>query len=343
MWTTVSRTDHRRLSTGGRAARTLKFGAATLCLAAVSVTTGCGGENTGSESSVTVATSSNGLSFLPIMVAEENGYYKDAGLNVTQTSVKGGSTGLSALAGGSAQFYAGLPESLISASAAGSEAKIISALTQTNDYKIVSSSGIDSLSQLSGKKFGMLNEGNGTDVQPKQVLDDAGVGSESVQFIASGSVSDRLSALEAGQIDATILNTPFEFQAEEAGFNTIADLSDEVDDYPAQVIMSGTKTLEDKPETVKEFLKATNKATKFINENPDEVTQIAVESTGIEKNLVQKGLKEFISTKHYSESGEVSDEGLEWASKTLSNYTDQNIPADLDDLVDLSYLPGGES
>lgn len=342
MWTTVSRIYRRQPSTG-RTLRALKFGAATLCIATASLATGCGGGNTGSESSVTVATSSNGLSFLPIMVAEENGYYKDAGLNVTQTSVKGGSTGLSALAGGSAQFYAGLPESLISASAAGSEAKIISALTQTNDYKIVASSGIDSLSQLAGKKFGMLNEGNGTDVQPKQVLDDAGVGAESVQFIASGSVSDRLSALEAGQIDATILNTPFEFQAEEAGFSTIADLSDEVDDYPAQVIMSGTKTLEDEPETVKAFLKATNKATKFINENPEEVTEIAVDSTGIEENLVKKGLDEFIETNHYSESGEVSNDGLEWAAKTLSTYTDQSIPTEIDELVDLSYLPGDAS
>lgn len=340
MWTTVVRT-YRRQHSNGHAKRALTFGAAALCVAAMA--TGCGGESAGTDSSVTIATSSNGLSFLPIMVAQEKGYYEDAGLDVTQTSVKGGSTGLSALAGGSAQFYAGLPESLISASAAGSEAKIVSALTQTNDYKIVARSGIDNLSQLAGKKFGMLNEGNGTDVQPRQLLDDAGVGSENVQFIASGSVSDRLSAMEAGQIDATILNTPFEFQAEEAGFSTIADFSDEVDSYPAQVIMSGTQTLKDDPDMVKALLKATEKATKYIVDNPDEVTQIAADSTGIEKALVEEGLDEFIETKHYSESGKVSSEGLEWATRTLSRYTDQNVPADVDDLIDLSYLPGAES
>ena len=327
---------------GKRRPHVVAVGAAAMVLA-LAATTGCGSHGSDSSSgTITVASSSDGLGFLPIYVGIDKGLYKAAGLDVKATSVKGGSAGVAALTGGSAQFYAGLPESQITAAAAGSTSVIVSALTDSNDYSIVASSKITSLKQLPGKKFAMLSEGNGTDVQPRWLLDKTGVGSKKVTFVASGSVPDRLSALKAHQVDATILNTPYEFQAEKAGFNVIANLADYVENYPAQIIMSNPKILKQRPADVKAFLKATLKASQYIDDHPETVVPIAVKHTGLDESLVRDGLQQFIKTKHYSTTGQVSTEGLQWAMGLLSKYSDQDVPAKPDDLVDLSYLPGGK-
>lgn len=330
-------------NTRGTTRRAITVGATALALSLTATACGDDTDTAGSSggSAITVATSSNGLGFLPIFVAIEQGLYEDAGLDVEAISVKGGSNGIAALAGGSAQFYAGLPDSQITASAAGSESMIIGALTDSNDYKIVASSDITSLDQLDGKKFGMLTEGNGTDIQPRWLLDETGVGSDNVEFIASGSVPDRLSALEADQVDATILNTPFELQAEQVGFNIVADFADYVPDYPAQVLISNPDVLEERPDDVAAFLEATLAGSQYIYDHTDEVVPLAAERTGLDEALVRDGLQQFIDTEHYSTTGEVSADGLQWAIDTISTYSDQDIPSDAESMLNLSHLPGG--
>jgi NitT/TauT family transport system substrate-binding protein len=323
--------------------RIIAAGAAAAAVALLLTTAGCGSHGSdAANGTITVATSSDGLGFLPIYVGIDKGMYKAAGLDVKATSVKGGSAGVAALTGGSAQFYAGLPESQITAAAAGSTSVIVSALTDSNDYSIVASPKITSLKQLNGKKFAMLSEGNGTDVQPRWLLDETGVGSKNVTFVAAGSVPDRLSALKAHQVDATILNTPYEFQAKKAGFNVIAKLAEHVEDYPAQIIMSNPKILKQRPADVKAFLKVTLKASRYIYDHPEAVVPIAVKHTGLDESLVRDGLRQFVETKHYSTTGQVSTAGLDWAMGVLSKYSDQDVPSSPDKLVDLSYLPGGK-
>lgn len=340
---TTPKLRHDSPTLGNRRPRVIAIGAAAAAVALTLTTAGCGNHQSDSSTgTITVATSSNGLGFLPIFVAIDKGMYKDAGLDVTATSVKGGSAGVAALTGGSAQFYAGLPESQITAAAAGSTSVIVSALTDSNDYSIVAAPKITSLKQLAGKKFAMLSEGNGTDVQPRWLLDKTGVGSKKVTFVASGSVPDRLSALKVHQVDATILNTPYEFQAKQAGFNVIADLADYIKNYPAQIIMSNPKILKQRPADVKAFLKVTLKASQYIYDHPDAVVPIAVKHTGLDESLVRDGLQQFIKNKHYSTTGQVSTEGLRWAMGILSKYSDQDVPSSPDKLVDPSYLPGGK-
>ena len=148
----------------------------------------------------------NLLYYLPLTIAESQGYFKAEGLDITIADFAGGSRALQALVGGSADIVSGAFEHTINMQVKGQRLRAF--VLQGRAPQIVL--GINpktmpdykSLAELKGKKLGVTAPGSSTNVLANFVLAKAGLKPADVSIIGVGAGSGAVAAMRSGQIDA---------------------------------------------------------------------------------------------------------------------------------------------
>ena len=148
----------------------------------------------------------NLLYYLPLTIAETQGYFKAEGLDVTIADFAGGSRALQALVGGSADVVSGAFEHTINMQVKGQRLRAF--VLQGRAPQIVlgvnpkTMPGFKSIAELKGKKLGVTAPGSSTNVLANFVLAKAGLKPGDVSIIGVGAGSGAVAAMRAGQIDA---------------------------------------------------------------------------------------------------------------------------------------------
>ena len=218
-----------------------------------------------------------------IFVAQEKGYFKDAGLNVEVVQPpEDGATTL--VASGKAQFGVSFQDSLAPAFVGDSPIPVtaVAAMLQHNTSGIISraNEGIDTPKGLEGKKYATWD----MDIEKetiREVMKADGGNFDLVELIPS-TVTDEVSALQSHSVDAIWIFYGWAGVAcEVAGLDTdyfeFADI-DPVFDYYTPVIIGNNNWLDENPETAKAFLAALSKGYTYAAENPKESADILMEA-----------------------------------------------------------------
>jgi len=148
----------------------------------------------------------NLLYYLPLTIAEQLGYFKDEGLDVTIVDFAGGSKALQAVVGGSADVVSGAFEHTINMQFKGQKMRAF--VLQGAAPQIVlginpkTIPNFKSIADLKGKKIGVSAPGSSTNVMANFVLAKAGLKPSDVSFIGVGTGSGAVAAMRSGQIDA---------------------------------------------------------------------------------------------------------------------------------------------
>ena len=148
----------------------------------------------------------NLLYYLPLTIAESQGYFKAEGLDVTIADFAGGSRALQALIGGSADVVSGAFEHTIAMQVKGQHLRAFA--LQGRAPQIVlgvnpkTMPGFKSVADLKGKKLGVTAPGSSTQVLANFVLAKAGLKPGDVAIIGVGAGSGAVAAMRSGQIDA---------------------------------------------------------------------------------------------------------------------------------------------
>ncbi|MGH7767678.1 MAG: ABC transporter substrate-binding protein, partial [Candidatus Binatia bacterium] len=109
---------------------------------------------------------------------------------------------------------------------------------------------------LVGKKIGDVNIGGSNELEVGLALKEWNIPRNAVTILASGGAPERLAALMAGNLDATVLSPPETVAASRAGLNILANLGDLSASFPQTLIMVRRSFLAAKRDTVKRFLRA---------------------------------------------------------------------------------------
>jgi len=159
------------------------------------------------KSKITLAVGGkNLLYYLPLTIAETQGYFKDEGLDVTIADFAGGSRALQALVGGSADVVSGAFEHTINMQVKGQRLRAF--VLQGRAPQIVlgvnpkTMPDFKSVADLRGKKIGVTAPGSSTNVLANFVLAKAGLKPTDVSFVGVGAGSGAVAAMRSGQIDA---------------------------------------------------------------------------------------------------------------------------------------------
>ena len=218
-----------------------------------------------------------------IFVAQANGYFKDAGLNVE--IVQPPEDGAVALvASGKAQFGVSFQDTLAPAFAGEDALPVtaVAAVIQHNTSGIISrkGEGMDTPKGLEGKKYATWD----LDVEKETIRDvmKADGGNFDLVELIPSTVTDEVSALKSGSVDAIwIFYAWAGIACQTAGLETdyfeFADINP-VFDYYTPVIIGNNAWLNENPETAKAFVEALSKGYTYAIENPKDAADILMEA-----------------------------------------------------------------
>ena len=174
----------------------------------------CGGdspeaaEDEGGDSVVTVGHFPTSTTTLPLVVAQEKGFFEAEGLKVETVDAKGGPELTAALIGGTTQVAVGVPAAVIPAMSEGSPLVGLPPYARLDlAIAVPESSPLTSLDGFEGKTVGVTQRGALTEKFASTVLQDAGIDPADVTFVAVGNLAAYVAALREGTIDAAVVTS----------------------------------------------------------------------------------------------------------------------------------------
>jgi NitT/TauT family transport system substrate-binding protein len=148
----------------------------------------------------------NLLYYLPLTIAEQRGYFKDEGLDLSIVDFAGGARALQAVVGGSADVVSGAFEHTVNMQHKGQRMRAF--VLQGRAPQIVlgvnpkTMAGFKTVADLKGKKIGVTAPGSSTNVMVNFILAKAGLKPSDVAIIGVGASQGAVAAMRSGQIDA---------------------------------------------------------------------------------------------------------------------------------------------
>lgn len=285
---------------------------------------------------LTIATASLGLTYLPLVLADRLGYFKDEGLTVDIAAFPGGSKALESLLGGSADIVSGAYSNTLTMGAKGQH--LIDFVAQIDcpgwvlGISKAKAATFKSLADLKGMNIGVSAPGSSTHMAVNYILTKGGVPIDAVSIIGVGTSSGAVAAMRAGQIDALINNDPVATILLQGGdMVTVAEMRNREDSakvfggpYPEASFYSTAAFVKANPGTVQAVTNAVVRTLHWIQKaTPDQLADaVPPEYLLGNKKLYMDG---FQATRGcYSPSGLTAKEGAAKVLEVLSAF-DPNV------------------
>jgi NitT/TauT family transport system substrate-binding protein len=227
------------------------------------------------------------LDVLPFYVAEEAGYFTDAGLNVEgipasgvverdQLMISGEADGMLTDLIGTGLFNQDKPRIQI-------VAEVRRAYPDQPMFRVLAApnSGITGPEDLKGVDIG-ISENSVVHYIAQRMLEHEGLAAADLKFRAEPNIPVRYQLLMEGQLKAACLPDPLAQAAIVGGAILVADDSALVDEEYSQATLDfSVDSIKEKPEAIQGFLGAWMKAAADINANPDAYRKLFLEKTTV--------------------------------------------------------------
>ncbi|MGH7769790.1 MAG: ABC transporter substrate-binding protein, partial [Candidatus Binatia bacterium] len=187
----------------------------------------------------------------PVWGAKDLGLFEKNGLSGELVLIPGSARGMAALLSGSTAFAQGSATAPLSAYLRGGDVIAVAAALNKFPFSVVARKELRKPSDLVGKKIGVVNFGGSNDLAVGLALKEWNIPRNATTILASGGAPERLAALMAGNLDATVLSPPETVAAARAGLNILANLGDLSASFPQTLIMVRRSFLAAKRDTVK--------------------------------------------------------------------------------------------
>lgn len=282
---------------------------------------------------VTIAVGGKSLFYyLPLTVAERNGYFRDEGLEVEIPDFPGGARALQALVGGSADMVSGAYEHTINMVAKKQPIKAVVLQAKYSSIVLIMpkdrAAKYRGAKDLKGLKVGVTAPGSSTNMFVNNLLAREGLKPTDVSIIGVGAGSGAVAAMEKGEIDALSNLDPVITQLEATGkFVPVADSRTEKGmkdiyggDYHASVIYTTEEFVKKYPNTVQAVVNAMVRANRWIAKaTPQQIVDLMPDQYKAgNPSLYKEGLlKNMIG---YSEDGLMSMKAAENVYKVLVQF-----------------------
>jgi NitT/TauT family transport system substrate-binding protein len=212
---------------------------------------------------------------LPLVVAQDFGFFAAEGLDVKTVLIRGGPTAMAALVGGGVDFTLVAGVAAVRAIAQNAPMLIISGIQPYMDYTLIGAKGTTSPNDLKGKVVGVTGPGGVAEFAAVEGLAKKGLVRDRDYKIlyGVGNSPARAQALESGKIQASPFSFLERLELEKKGFPTLFDIGSVIPGFPFVVIATGKHKLESDPEGIVATLRAINRGLDFLKKNRDKVAE----------------------------------------------------------------------
>jgi NitT/TauT family transport system substrate-binding protein len=277
--------------------------------------------------------------YLPLTIAERNGYFKDEGLDVEIPDFAGGAKALQALVGGSADMVSGAFEHTINMQA--KKQPIRAVVLQASYSSIVlllpkdKAAKYKSAKDLKGLKIGVTAPGSSTNMFVNNLLAKDGLKPNDVSIVGVGAGAGAVAAMDKGEIDAISNLDPVISTLEATGkYVAVADSRTEKGmkdiyggDYLASCIYVNEDFIKKNPNTTQAVVNAMVKANRWIAKaTPEQIMAVVPEAYMAGNKSVYKAalLKNMVG---YSLDGQMSMKAAQNVYAVLKQFEPSVIAA----------------
>ena len=210
------------------------------------------GKNSAAATKIRLATPSASLSYLPIYVALQKGFFARRGFDIEVMQMAAGLAAPALL--NRAIDYTTIPSGPATTGARGAPLKVICFISVKLQHVLVSRPEILAVKDLAGKRIGAGSFGTLPAYEVRVLIDRYRLGANTI-IVPLNSTGDRMIATQRGTIDASVVPAPFDLKAEEMGMRRLLQMGTILPIPQAGLATTEEKIKTARPEVI-EILKA---------------------------------------------------------------------------------------
>lgn len=207
-----------------------------------------------------------------VWLAEDQGFYKKHGLDVTSVFISSGSVTSQALIAGEAKLASTSVGPTAGAVSGGADLVILAGTIHILPYQFWVLPQVRQPADLKGKRVAISTFGSGSHLAAEVALHSLGLEPvrDKIAIMQVGTQPDRVAALVSGRIDATPLEPGFGQAAKEKGLTVMADLTKADVPYLNTVLVASRRFVKESPQQIEAFLKGTIDGFAFLRSAANE-------------------------------------------------------------------------
>jgi len=201
-----------------------------------------------------------------LWIAKGQGFFAKYGLDVETIYLRSSNLQMAAMATGDVQFGSSGGAPVLSAVSGGQDLKIIASPSNKLSYDVVVRPEIKEAKDLRGKRFGVTNIGGTTWMAAILALEHLGLDAtrDQVRINAIGNQTILAQAIEAGNIDATLLDPFLSRRMKQKGLPVLVELQHAKIPFVNTSLVVNGHYLRERPEVAEGMLKGLIEAQAFI-------------------------------------------------------------------------------
>ena len=281
-----------------------------------------------------ISAPSKSLSWFPIHLTREKGFYRAEGLDVDYVIMRP-QIAMQALIAGDVGYTTALG-STIRAALRNVPLRVVMTIADKPLFALIARPSITSVEELKGKVVGISSFGASTDTYARALLRRFKlVPNQDVKIIALGGGMNRIAAMEAGAIDAALIEAPYNVMLERKGFRKILFVGDLI---PSPLAGFGTRLekIHKQPDEVQRLVRATLRGIQFAKSNKQESVRSIMKWTDMDQGLAEGSYDMAVSS--WSNSGAASPQGIQITMEEIRAELKLDAPPDPSRAFEWSFV-----
>ena len=290
---------------------------------------------------VKIGTASLSSSTLSLWMAQEQGFFGKHGIDAQTIFIRGGPTLVASLLAEDIDVAFTSGVSVLGAAAQGIDIKMLTSISSRVSWKLMAAPRIKRASDLRGKQLGVQSIVGSTWMYSMLALEQLGLEPkrDSITFLPIGDPVTLAHALEAGRIDAVVLDPVLSRGLASKGFSLLADLLQANVLFPGLGLGVTRVYLDQKETTVEKVVTALTESLVFIKRPANKpivlksmmknlrMTDVAAAENGYQDQLLTLNRKPYPSL-----------EGLRNAQRLMAMQNPKIAALKTEDLIDSRFV-----
>ena len=258
---------------------------------------------------VTFSYSAVSMTWYPVKVALEKGFFRSEGLE-PQLIQMNGNVATVALANGHIDFSLNISP-VLNGAMQGLGTKLVAALNSRPLFALVVRPEINSPNDLKGKVFAVSSFGNTQAILTEKHLQHLGLKKGDYQLLAMGATPARIAALEKNIAQGSLMPLPTNVQLENKGYRLLGNTAEIVINPIAGLGVHEDKIKKD-PDVIKRVIRASLRSLRLLQANAKDTVKILMAWTRATENDALRSLE--LAKPGFSKNGMLTDDDLsiEW-------------------------------
>jgi NitT/TauT family transport system substrate-binding protein len=290
---------------------------------------------------VNIGAASVSSSMLSLWAAQEQGIFAKHGVEAQLILIRGGSTLVASLLTGEIQaaFTSGV--SVLGAAAQGVDVKMLTSISSRVSWKLIANPQVKKAEDLRGKRFGVQSIVGSTWMYAMLALEQLGLEPkrDNISFLPIGDPVTIGHALEAGRIDAAVLDPTLSQRLTGKGFSQLVDLAKTNATFPGLGIGVTRAYLDQHPITIEKLVAALIEGLVFVQQpsNKPIALKILMKHLRIsDPSVAENGYQDHLLT--LNRKPYPSLDGLRNAQRLMAQQNPKVATLKVEELIDARFV-----